>query len=65
MNKATFFIFLLLLLGIAGGVAWYLVHTSGVTLRQEENVQIIVPELSESKAIYTNGIYGFTVLYPE
>ncbi|MBU2220632.1 hypothetical protein KKD81_01695 [Patescibacteria group bacterium] len=65
MNKASFIVFLILILGIAAGVVWYLVNTSKATFGQQEPVLVTSPALSDSKAIYTNGIYGFTVLYPE
>ncbi|GEM_PF-1351825 len=65
MNKTSFIVFLILILGIAGGVVWYLVDTSSKSLGTENTVVVSVPTLNESKAIYTNGIYGFTLLYPE
>ena len=64
MNRTTFAIFLILILGIAGSVVWYLVDTRQASL-ERPGQEMPAPTLNEGSAIYTNGVYGFTLLYPE
>ena len=64
MNKSTFVIFLVIILAIGGGAAWYLMDTRAASLERPEAVGTTTPMLDEGKAIYTNGPYGFTLFYP-
>lgn len=64
MNRTTFILFLVLILAIAGSVVWYLVDTRQASL-ERPIATTTAPVLNEGKAIYTNGVYGFTLLYPE
>lgn len=64
MNRLSFILFALLILGIGGGVAWYLVDTKN-DARGVPTIATTTPEVAVGDAIYTNGTYGFTVFYPE
>ncbi len=65
MNRATFILFLILILAIGGGSVWYLMQTREASLVRPEQTSTTTSMLNEGKAIYTNGPYGFMVLYPE
>ncbi len=66
MNRNTFTIFALILLAIAAGAVWYLVHTSTVALHPGDTSAATTTDMSLSGlAIYTNGEYGFTLHYPD
>lgn len=64
MTRFGLVLFLLILALIAGGVAWYLVSTSKQAAPSGTPVASTTP-LSTGDAIYTNGIYGFMLQYPE
>lgn len=64
MTRFGLVLFLLILALIAGGVAWYLVSTSKQAIPPGSSVASTTP-LSTGDAIYTNGIYGFMLQYPE
>lgn len=65
MNRATVILFMFALVAIGGGTAWYLIDSRNDSLARPEPVATTTPEVSEGKAIYTNGIYGFSLFYPE
>lgn len=65
MNRATVLLFLFALAAIGGGAAWYLTDSRHDSLTRPEPVATSTPEVSEGMAIYTNGIYGFSLFYPE
>lgn len=65
MNRATVLLFLFALVAIGGGAAWYLADSRHDSLTRPEPVSTSTPEVSEGTAIYTNGIYGFSLFYPE
>ncbi len=64
MRRLTIAAFILVLIAIAGGSAWYLVHTRNA-MRGAAPIATTTPEVSEGTAIYSNGAYGFTLFYPE
>lgn len=65
MNRATIILFLFAIAAIGGGAAWYLTDSRNEALGEADVPAAPAPEVSEGKAIYTNGIYGFSVFYPE
>jgi len=65
MNRATILLFLFALMAIGGGTAWYLADSRHDSLVRPEPVATTTPEVREGTAIYTNGIYGFSLFYPE
>ena len=65
MNRVTLIAFILVILGIGGGVSWYLIDTSRQVLGVPAPVASTTPEVNESLAIYTSGPYGFSIFYPE
>lgn len=65
MNRATVILFVFALVAIGGGAAWYLTDSRHDSLERLEPVATTTPEVSEGMAIYTNGIYGFSLFYPE
>lgn len=65
MNRAIVILFLFALIAIGGGAAWYLTDSRHDSLARPEPVPAATPEVSEGMAIYTNGIYGFSLFYPE
>ncbi len=64
MTRFGLVVFLLVLALIAGGVAWYLVSTSKQAAPPDSSTASTTP-LSTGDAIYTNGVYGFMLQYPE
>lgn len=64
MHRITILLFVLALLAIGGGSAWYLMRTSGNSLGSAEEVATSTP-LTDAQGIYTNGTYGFSIFYPE
>lgn len=64
MQRITILLFVLAIIGIGGGTAWYLTKTSGNSLMPAPEQAASVP-LTESQGIYTNGTYGFAIFYPE
>jgi hypothetical protein len=65
MNRFILPLFLVALLGIAGGSAWYLVHSRQAAIGQPAPVATSTQDSFSGDAIYTNGTYGFAVRYPE
>lgn len=65
MHRASIILFVFALAAIGGGAAWYLNDTRNDSLVRPEPVASSTPEIREGKAIYTNGIYGFSLFYPE
>lgn len=65
MNRFILPLFLVALIGIAGGVAWYLVHSRQEAIGQTGTVATSTDSTFSGEAIYTNGTYGFAVRYPE
>lgn len=65
MNRLVIPLFILALLAIGGGAAWYLVDSHNDSIARLEQVASTTPDLSQGLAIYTNGTYGFTLFYPE
>lgn len=64
MNRLTILLFILAIVGIGGGVVWYLTDTRNDAFGVAP-VATSTPEVHEGLAIYTNGPYGFSVFYPE
>lgn len=64
MTRLGLALFLLILALIAGGVAWYLVSSSTQAIPSGTPIASTTP-LTTGDAIYTNGIYGFVLQYPE
>lgn len=60
----TLIALLVLLVAIAGGVAWYLMSTSKAVLNTPPAL-VTGTDIAPGQAIYTNGRYGFSVVYPE
>lgn len=65
MNRLVIPLFVLALLAIGGGAAWYLIDSHNDSLARLAQVASTTPDLSQGLAIYTNGTYGFTLFYPE
>ncbi len=65
MNRFLLPLFVLILLGIAGGTAWYLVTTHKQAIGQPAAVATSTDTVFTGDAIYTNGTYGFALRYPE
>lgn len=65
MTRATFILFLVAILGIGGGVVWYLTYTREASLMRPGTVASSTTEVQVGQAIYTNGPYGFSLVYPE
>lgn len=65
MNRLSFVLFAILMIAIAGGAAWYLIDSRNDAFGSLPVVPNTPPEASEGLAIYTNGLYGFSVFYPE
>ncbi|HEY0979498.1 MAG TPA: hypothetical protein VGE23_01515 [Candidatus Paceibacterota bacterium] len=65
MNRLVIPLFVLALLAIGGGAAWYLIDSHNDSLARLEQVASTTPDLSQGLAIYSNGTYGFTLFYPE
>lgn len=63
MNR-TLLALVVLLVAIAGGVVWYLMSTSKAVLNTPP-VPVAGTDVAPGQAIYTNGRYGFSVVYPE
>jgi hypothetical protein len=55
--------FVVVVAGIAGGAAWYLIHTRSQAL--DNLPPTATTESFAGEAIYTNGTYGFVIRYPE
>lgn len=64
MTRTTFILFLIAIIAIAGGSVWYLVSTSRAALDQPAPTGTPAEEVNEGSAIYTNGTYGFSLVYP-
>ncbi|MES2931412.1 MAG: hypothetical protein V4682_01795 [Patescibacteria group bacterium] len=64
MNRLTFVLFLIGIIAIGGGTAWYLVDTRNEAFGPP-TVATSTPQIEEGVAIYSNGPYGFTIFYPE
>jgi hypothetical protein len=65
MNRLLLPLFVFILLGIAGGTAWYLVYSHKEAVGQPAAVATSTDPLFTGDAIYTNGTYGFALRYPE
>ena len=65
MNRFLLPLFVLILLCIAGGTAWYLVTTHKQAVGQPAAVATSTDPIFTGDAIYTNGTYGFALRYPE
>ncbi len=65
MNRLTLPLFVLILVLIGGGAAWYLVDSRNQALGTADTEVPELPVPSEGVAIYTNGPYGFSVFYPQ
>lgn len=63
MNR-TLIALIVLLAAIAGGVVWYLMSTSSAVIHTPP-VSVTGTDIAPGQAIYTNGRYGFSVVYPE
>ena len=64
MTRLSFILFVIGIIAIGGGAAWYLVDTRNDAFGPAP-VATSTPEVREGLAIYTNGPYGFSVFYPE
>jgi len=65
MNRLTLILFFLALIGIGGGVAWYLVDSRNDAFSMNAPITVPAPEINEGLSMYTNGTYGFSIFYPE
>ncbi|MBP7741299.1 MAG: hypothetical protein KA104_01235 [Candidatus Pacebacteria bacterium] len=65
MNRLAILAFILGLFAIAGGVAWYLVHSRQAAIAPLTNTATSTGTVQAGDAIYTNGTFGFVVQYPE
>lgn len=66
MDRILFVLFCILILTIGGGAAWYLITTStALRTSHHEDGQLPADELHEGVSIYTNGTYGFSLIYPD
>lgn len=61
MNRILITIFVLLIIAIGSGAAWYLVSTRNSVLQQTPEP---VPSEEEVAAQYENSTYGFRITYP-
>lgn len=64
MNRLTFVLFLIGIIAIGGGSAWYLIDTRNEAFGPPI-VATSTPQIEEGLAIYSNGPYGFTIFYPQ
>lgn len=64
MNRLSFVLFLIGIIAIGGGAAWYLVDTRNEAFGPP-TVATSTPQIEEGLAIYTNGPYGFAIFYPQ
>lgn len=64
MNRLIFVLFLIGIIAIGGGAAWYLVDTRNEAFGPPI-VATSTPQIEEGLAIYSNGPYGFTIFYPQ
>lgn len=64
MNRLIFVLFLIGIIAIGGGAAWYLVDTRNEAFGPVP-VATTTPQIEEGFAIYTNGPYGFSIFYPQ
>lgn len=64
MNRLSFVLFLIGIIAIGGGTAWYLVNTRNEAFGPP-TVATSTPQIEEGLAIYSNGPYGFTIFYPQ
>jgi len=65
MNRFLLPLFIVILLSIAGGTAWYLVTSHKQAIGQPAAVATSTDSVFTGDAIYTNGTYGFALRYPE
>jgi len=64
MNRLAFILFIIGIIAIGGGAAWYLVDTRNEAFGPPP-VATSTPTVEEGLAIYTNGPYGFSIFYPQ
>ena len=64
MNRLLFALFLIGIIAIGGGSAWYLIDTRNEAFGPPI-VATSTPQVEEGLAIYSNGPYGFTIFYPQ
>lgn len=64
MNRLALILFVVGIMAIGGGAAWYLVDSRNDAFGPPR-AATSTPEVREGLAIYTNGPYGFSVFYPE
>lgn len=64
MNRLVFVLFLVGIIAIGGGAAWYLVDTRNEAFGPMP-IATSTPQIEEGLAIYTNGPYGFSIFYPQ
>lgn len=65
MNRLVILAFILVLFGIAGSVAWYLVQSRQAAIAPLSTTATTTNTVAVGDAIYTNGTFGFIVQYPE
>lgn len=65
MNRITLIVFVVLILAIGAGAAWYLVDSRNDAFGTPTQAPVATPEVHEGLAIYSNGSYGFSVFYPD
>lgn len=65
MNRLSLALFLLAIIAIGGGAAWYLIDSHNDAVAPYATQATTTPSVSEGQAIYTNGTYGFSIFYPE
>lgn len=65
MNRLSFLLFAIALIGIGGGTAWYLIDSRNDAFGPAPVATSTPAEVREGLAIYTNGPYGFSIFYPE
>lgn len=64
MNRTILTLFVLVLIGIAGSTAWYLVTSRGPVTHIPSSTASSTDQFA-GESIYTNGPYGFVMRYPE
>lgn len=64
MNRLIFILFLISIIAIGGGAAWYLIDTRNQAFGPPVTATS-TPQIEEGLAIYSNGPYGFTIFYPQ
>ena len=65
MNRILIILTAIAMIAIGAGAAWYLVSTHEGAKQAAEAMPQAPRDPAEGDAIYTNGTYGFSVVYPQ